>query len=112
MALASAAFARRTSIKVVLMGELKQAPRRPSSPMFNNRLTVGIGGILRPLDRAGQAEKCWKDRGLGRCCNKDTVPKLFSAALAAVTFNGAVPSHSRPLAEQNGAKTRAGESIT
>src|ERR1700732_5514753 len=58
MALASDALARRTSIRVVLMDELKQASRRPSSPMFNNRLTAQICGPKWPRDRGREDKKC------------------------------------------------------
>jgi hypothetical protein len=42
MAIASDGLARRTSIRVVLMKRLKQRAARASSPMFNNRLMLGI----------------------------------------------------------------------
>src|ERR1700730_18327531 len=74
MALASDALARRTSIKVVLMTELKQAPRRPSSPMFNNRLMARVSGGKRARDfwPAGGKMRGML-AGCGRCCNKDTL---------------------------------------
>src|ERR1017187_5114324 len=79
MALASEALARRTSIRVVLMTELKQAARRPSSPMFNNRLIGLMGGGARRAELGGRSGKMrGMIAGCGRCCSKDTLTGDFS----------------------------------
>jgi hypothetical protein len=61
------------------MDEFKQAPGRPSSPMFNYRLTVAILGRKLPWNRGCGGQKIpGMIAACGTCCRKDTVDEDFA----------------------------------
>src|SRR5262245_29131652 len=77
---ASDGLARRTSIRVVLMRELKRSTRLSSRDIFNSTLTMWIDDSKTLWNESGNAKKSRQHRCLARCCRRATLVNEILAA--------------------------------